>query len=277
MSKPRKFSSLKNLDLDLADLQEELVDHGGGQRLFGLIELERIMNDLENRGVITFLRSRGYQSLHPVLDRPDPYQERFRLLGSHPNRPGEELLLMDLRARRGELEIPERGSTVALVWDWLQLQDPVREFTRRPLPGQDHPGLGLFKELTQLMLEYVRETRVEALVNVPEFYHNAVLYAPLYKFFDPEREGWFQALRRDLKELGLADASFAVEEGRVFGQDGRPIEWGPSEQVYAVSGAPLEYFQSGAYKSRAEAASQQHRFTYAGEKLPGGKNPSISV
>lgn len=265
MRKPRKFSSLKPLpplDLDLEDLQEELFEHTGSHKLFGRIDLRRIMTDLETRGVNTFLRSRGYQSLHPQLDRPDPYQERFRLLGKHPNRPGEELLLMDLRAHRGELQVPGRGATVALVWDWLQLQDPVREFSRRPLPGQDHPGLGLFKELTQLMLEYVHETKVEALVNVPEFYHNAVLYAPLYKFFDPDREGWFQALRRDLQELGLADASFAVEEGRVFDEDGKPIDWGPSEQVFAISGPPLDYFRSAEYKDAVSSAIERHKFTY---------------
>ena len=73
---------------------------------------------------------------------------------------------MDIRTHRGQLEgcCPDSDlhyAMKALVWDWISLQDPMATFSRPSLPGQECPGLGVFRQATELMLRYVREMKLD--------------------------------------------------------------------------------------------------------------------
>lgn len=248
MSKKADFRRLLQLDPEPWDLdlsEEDLLSKAPPEGLlFGAIPFERVLGDLEECGVAGALLARGYISWTPELTYRTPLDAQFRLWGAHPASP-ERLLLMDVRTRRGQVRV-EHAVFRAMVWEWISLQDPMADFPPgvEPLPGQAHPGLGQFRVLNKLMLDYVEEVDVEALVAVPEYFHNAVLYSSHMRFYDPEREGRFQAMKRDLLGLGLAQASRAVADGRVEPAEGL---WTPSEMVLPKAASVEAHFLDPEY------------------------------
>lgn len=180
-------------------------------------------------------------------------QEGLELTALHPDVP-HRVRIMELKAFWGQLELPEGGehSTCrALIWDWLELRDPLAEFPphRPPLPGQIAPGLSMFHRLVEQMRAYVAMTEAEALVTIPQYFHNAVLYqrdtALGYRFLEPLRQGQMAAQMRDLlTPLGFFASTWAFAEDRVemlpSGCDENSAEcwvgfpWTPSELVFPL-------------------------------------------
>ena len=70
----------------------------------------------------------------------------------------------------------------------------------------------------------------------PEYFHNAVFYSPAFRFLSPREQGRFDALRRDLQDLPVAEASAAVSAGRVTRPvaGGNGFAWRPGPMVAAV-------------------------------------------
>jgi len=139
---------------------------------------------------------------------------------------------------------------------WLSLQDPLGEFSvrRQRLPGQRFPGTGLGRfAYDTLVAEAVRCGR-EGIVNVPEHFHNAMMYKK-FQFLNPDYEGWFRKLQRDLardiEERGLAQVSWAIYLGFLT-CDEAPVVWEAREQVLAISGRLKAYFKSSAYRAAAD-------------------------
>lgn len=248
------------------DLTATLVRHEGTPLLFGRYTAEQVMDDMEESGLLEGLRQRGYAAFRPELAGPTVFSDSFRLFARHREVDGEQLL-MDVRTHRGVLagECPVSGRNFrihALVWDWIELQDPLAKFDRPPLPGQAHPGLGMFHEATDLMRRQVGGMDIDAVVAVPEYFHNAWLYSREFRFFDPEREGRFRAMVRDLLDGNLAEASRALDEGRVLEGD-QVVKWVPSEQVLPLRDWLRDYFREPAYETACAEAQAAHRYRLA--------------
>ncbi len=244
--------------LDDDDVMQTLVEHRPAPLLFNKGPPERIMLDLERIGVLEHLRRLGYDGFSPQFAGENLFESRFSLVGEHPEVEGA-CLLVDIRTHTGELkgDCPLTGQPVclrAIVLDWLNLQDPARPLTvdRVALPGQTHPGLGIFRRAQRLTIGYLRETDYDVAVNVPEYFHNAVLYSRYHRFFLPERQGRFLALKRDLLSYGLGRASHALashdhEDRVVLQEDGSIVQWTPAEQMLGLSRSMQEYFRDARY------------------------------
>jgi hypothetical protein len=247
--------NLKNLlfgsvtpDFDLEGLTQDdidgvLLENRPPALLFGKIPPKQILADFEQRGLTARLTARGYSNLRATIDKPSSFEEHLRLTADHTG--GADQTLLVLKAHWGTLKLPDFHDCRALVWDWLELTDPMAHFTpeRPPLPGQTSPGLSMFHPLVVLMSEYVVSTEAEALMAVPLNFHNAVLYTRDpglgFRFLDPLRQGQLLAQMRDLLEGGgcsLACASWAFEEKRVeeFIEEWKPYGWTPSELVLGL-------------------------------------------
>ncbi|MGE0492576.1 MAG: hypothetical protein AB7S38_25400 [Vulcanimicrobiota bacterium] len=264
---------LNQLELDWSlnddELLSTLVRHESSPLLFGAFNPERVMEDLQESGILDSIRQRGYTDFYPDATSHVHFEDRFLLWGVHP-RAEQPQMLMDIRTHRGQLEgsCPDslrQYSLNALVWDWISLQDPMASFSRPPLPGQECPGLGVFRQATALMLRYVREMKLDALVAVPEYFHNAFLYSRAFRFFEAERQGEFEALVRDLMPLGLAEASRALDEGRVR-QGDEPFGWRPGEMVLPLGKSTEEHFQSVRYQARVAEVRTQRNYTHLPSK-----------
>lgn len=134
------------------------------------------------------------------------------------------------------------GSPLRLcVVEWLLLQDPLaRAPPGRLLPAQRRPGLGVQRLLGELFTRMAQDCALDALVNRPLYFHNAVMYAAANNtFLNPHMEDCFRALCRGLclggrrPPGGAPAAHWTQEAGRE-----RLGTQQPAEAERRASGAP---------------------------------------
>jgi hypothetical protein len=239
-------------------------DLSRGQLFLGRLEAEDLRRELEREGVLPRLRDRGYEEVVLRTSCEDG-EHRLRI------RPrGQRMSLVDLRlaettvlvsepvARRAGLEVLS-----VLFNSWLSLQDPRATFTpEKPrLPGQRWPGLGLARAFYVLMTRWAQEWGKDAVLATPEYFHNAVFYAPVFRFLSPAEQGRFEALRRDLQALPMATASALVEAGRIRDLAAeRPFAWRPGLMAAPLSEELRQVLVGQEYGASTRAAREAARF-----------------
>ena len=139
---------------------------------------------------------------------------------------------------------------------WLRLQDYSISSSkeRLKLPGQNYPGLGIGREIEEMLISFVTEKQRDGVYNTPEFWHNAYLYfiSSEFHFLNPAFEGFFrsicQAVANDLKKRGLSKVAWAIAQGKVIhAPTGESVKWTSMEQVYPISKRMKKYFESMMY------------------------------
>ena len=226
ISREMSGSDLADLEFTSEDLEEALGLGPGrrGQRLFlGYYTAAGIEHALYRYGILGYLRRLGYAWFRIACDLARP-GERLRVFG---DAQGTEHLLMDLVAQRRRVA----GAEVLYV-NWLSLRNPRAHFSegRPALPGQDVPGLGLAREIGELLALMARRLELAGVVFRPAHYHTAYSARHNLAFVDAARQGRFEALVRDLSALPLLEATVAVAGGRVL-LNGRPYAWEADEMV----------------------------------------------
>ncbi len=219
----------------------------------------------ERYGVMDRIRARGFRDLSFELDPSDPGRQVLRIRGRSLGRRDLMLLVeLVLRRRYKPAFIPGRERVEWLFVEWLLLQDPTRSFSlaRPPLPGQDHPGLGIALEIQEILVQACRRLELAGLMDRPAHYHNALYCAAEWRFVDPSVEGRFRALRAALAGLELVEATYAVEQGRMRLDDGEPVRWLAEDHVLPVDPELKAYFESAEY--RAAVLAEKARLLEAG-------------
>jgi len=246
---------------------------------------ESDLRDLMERvGLMDLIRSKGYTDLIFTLTRQD-FTSRLYV---NYERVGRETRLIELILREGVFR-PKKtfierfdfqdGLSMILV-EWLALQDPKGSFTpERPrLPGQSHPGLGGLRNMQEMLYSFGKKCRKDAIVDVPQHYHAAVIYsrlytdiyARMYSFFSPVDAGLFKALTRDLDGGPLAQISQAVALGCLKNTvTGLHETWRPSEQIYPVTKRLHAYFESPEYQAIVNRTAEKVKYTIDWEKYQG--------
>ncbi len=162
-----------------------------------------------------------------------------------------------------------------LKLEWLLLQNPRARFTpeRPPLPGQEHPGLGILKDVLAALVAVCENLGLDGIYFAPSHYHVAAQSHELVRFLHPGDEARFRALRRALGELPLAEATRAVEEGRVVdAATGEPVLWEGCPMVLALSDRLHDVVFSKEYDRQVEHAMEglELRYIPRGEGEEGG-------
>jgi len=237
------------------ELLFELAGHNPGNLLFGRFGQEEIRDRIRDAGILEGLARRGYHEPLLALECEDPEDQR---VGLYAGKKSRDRLLMEVRVQirsfRPERPIgPFSRETVfrILLIHWLVLSDPERPFSidRPRLPGQERPGLGLVSECLSLLRRIGREFPLDGVLDVPDHFHTACFYARKFRFLDPQAEGRFLAMVRDLKGIPLALASEAVQEGCLVNcETGMPLPWEPAEQVMPLRDLLSRYLRSPGYR-----------------------------
>ncbi|KAJ3409568.1 hypothetical protein CcCBS67573_g00554 [Chytriomyces confervae] len=148
--------------------------------------------------------------------------------------------------------LPSRMSVTVI--EWLAMQDPTLVFSpKRPqLPGQHHPGLGLGRQVTKMLISVSKEKGRDCLLSIPEYFHNAVVYkAAGWFFLNPAFEGYMRALLMDLgadiQSKGLAAVSWAFQSCHVVDASGVVEVWQAQEQFLPLSYKMRSYLGSSEY------------------------------
>lgn len=244
---------------DLAGLNPENL-------LFGRLGQKEVMSRMRAAGILEGLARRGYHDPVLLLDCGNPEDQRICL---YADRISRERLLMEVRLqirsfRPGKPIGPFSKETVyrMLLVHWLLLSDPERTFPidRPRLPGQDRPGLGLLSECLSLLRRIGREFPLDGVLDVPDHFHTALFYSRVFRFLDPQAEGRFIAIARDLKGVPLALASEAAQEGCLFdAATGSPVSWEPAEQVLPLRDPLRRYLRSPEYRRTRDEACAAFR------------------
>jgi acetoin utilization deacetylase AcuC-like enzyme len=243
------------------DLMGDLAEHATSGRVLGYYSAQGIEYALERYGVLEAVRKRGFVDPAVEVDTSHSGRQMVRLTASRGGRSG--LLLLELVVGRRFVTPPAADAPAfeLLAVEWLLLQDPTQGFSlaHPPLPEQKHPGLGLARDVQELLIQAARRLGLDGLVHRPSHYHLARVAYGEWHFLDPEAEGRFLALQDRVGALPLVEATAAVEGGAVEDGGGRPFRWEPSEQVFAVSEALGRHLASPDYAGRRDAAREAWR------------------
>ena len=220
---------------------------------------------LEQYGILTALRDRGYD-VAVSFDLTDPFEHVLRIHES--GMEDRDHLLIELALRPSVIELPgQKGGEAkrfeVLVALWLCMQHPRGTFSARkpPMPDQAYPGLGLAREILELLVLMVERLGKQALVNRPMHLHNARYYHHKFRFLDPRMEGRLAAILRDTADVSLADASWAVQLGCLMNVNtGEPLRWEGKEQVFPMCEALQAYFDDPAYRREVWTTAIEERY-----------------
>jgi len=258
--------------VDLALSEEDVISQrggGSGTSLFlGHYTREEVVKALERTGVISAAGKRGFKDVSVAIDTADPYHHRLLM---HAGREGTELLLGEIKVSEGTFTpktafIPGTGMTnlEMIIIEWICLQDPSAKFAadKPKLPGQAHPGLGVGKKVSRLLVDMASALGKDGILNFPEYYHNAVFYSLIFLFFNPYMQGRLLAMERDLRQFPVHRVSDAILKGcLVDGRTSAYVQWSPEEQICPVSKRTRAYFESKQYKSIVSGALEENSFT----------------
>ncbi|EDM81450.1 Histone deacetylase superfamily protein [Plesiocystis pacifica SIR-1] len=256
------------LVFDESDLLGVAPPDPGPARFLGYYTLSGVELGLERYGLLARLRDLGYEPrVEMVVDggRRDSAGDTVRVWGRAQTREGSaaEHLLVEARLSRDRRTAP--GFELLRI-EWLLLQNPRASWQggRVALPGQAHPGLGLFEESSLLMVMICERLGLDGIVVVPSHFHVAARWHGRMRFLDPLAEGRFRALRAAAGELPIDEASRAVEDGRVLEPEGSGLRdagraYEPAALVLATSPTLKARF-GPQWRARADAVEALARF-----------------
>jgi acetoin utilization deacetylase AcuC-like enzyme len=214
---------------------------------------------LERFGILDQLRVRGFEFPCVVLDLSHPLGQTLRIFGDA----DRDELLMELRVNRDRRLVPDHD---LMVVEWLLLQNPRAQFGpyRRPLPGQNHPGLGMLKDVLGWLVVVAEMLELDGLYFLPSAYHVAAQSRNRLRFLEPRHEAVFRELQRVLDAFELSSASRAVSDGGLTEADGEIFEWRPYPMVLPVSDRMKEIVFGDPYERRVDEAAENLEYRLAG-------------
>jgi acetoin utilization deacetylase AcuC-like enzyme len=232
---------------EMDDIAEQLGIATPRRRLLlGFYSAEGLEHALHRYGILGPLRRMGYGPFRVAIQHEGVGQSA-RLLDV----PSAQALIETVFERR------EVAGARILYVHWLALRNPRARFApeRPQLPGQDVPGLGLSREIMELLLRMAARLGLEGIAFRPAAYHLAFGGRETLRFVDPGRQGRFEALVEALKDLPLVEATRAVTEGRIQ-LNGAPYRWETDEMVNLLQPRPED-------REAIDAARAQAHFTVA--------------
>ncbi len=258
---------------DLVGILPGVPHHTRFLQYFSKVGVELL---LERFGILQQIRARGFKTPLVHLELDHPLGQTLRIFGDADRRE----LLVELRVHRNTRTIP--GFEVLDV-EWLLLQNPRERFTdqRSALPGQQHPGLGMLRELFGWLVVLAETLALDGILFHPNHYHVAEVSRRYGRFLEPEAEATVRAIEELFRGQPLADSSRAVDGGRVVNAStGEPLLWRGWAMVLPASDRIRRLTEGDAYESavrearaRIELALAPPRGGESGEAVGGEPGP----
>ena len=259
--------SQKALQLEESDLLSDLESKTGSSLFLGKYTMKTVESVLRRRHFYKEAQKRGLWPLVLHLSPTEtPPLQRFQVYYKSLN---PDNLIVDLKIRLGtylpkESDIhlfPSRGYRF-LMLEWLTLQNPLIEFSSRriPLPGQNHPGLGLGRKVLDMFIHLSRVIRSDGILAYPAFFHNAFLFSRKLRFFNPEKRGEVLAICQSCKGVPLKDMSWIVHLGCLEEEGKGTFEWKSEEQIFPLNRSLKKWLSSAEYSECVKRVQQERKF-----------------
>ncbi len=232
----------------------------GGRRFLGTFDRAEIERLMEQAGILEQIRGRGYAP-RVEIEPSFGLGETVRVFGSE----DRDELLMELRVSRDRMLVPG----MELMWiEWLLLQNPRADFppNRPPLPGQEHPGLGILADVFVWLIISCREAGLDGVAFRTAHFHVITLATRRFRFLSPRLQLRFEALREATSELTLSEASHAVADRRIVDTaTGEPVVWPDATMVLPVTDRFTEWLDEATI---GEATRKRPLPTYEVREAP---------
>lgn len=227
----------------------------GSARLFGFYSRYGLEIALERYGVLPHLRKYGVEEVELVMDLNHATGQLLRLY----SRDEPKSLFVEAVLRESSIVSPFR----LIFIEWMLLQNPRKEPSpHRPLlPGQNHPGLGVLRQVIGMLLMCCERLKFDGLVFRPAHYHVGVLARTWLRFVDPRVEGRFLALQEIMEGMTLSEASSIVHAGGVRDKDtGETVSWDSELMVLPVSEGFRMHLESTEYLDAVAEVAKASNF-----------------
>lgn len=229
-----ELTGLDNVDLS-EDFNQPLVrgrSSDGRVLMFGKFSENQIHELMDWAGIYEAIKEKGYKKYNLDLQYLSEQDQRIFLYS------GDEVLI-HIRLKlsyfrfRFHSGVPQKK---LLYIDWLMTRHPASDAIRddRLFPGQDVPGLGIFTQISEFITSIAFGVGAQGAFNIPEYFHDALLFHRRFNFYDPVREAHFRALIRDLRRFGAREISKGLADGRILNETGEAVRWTPGEMITAL-------------------------------------------
>lgn len=235
LPRERPIAAIASADWGLteADLGGMVASPAADGLFLGLYSRHGLELALEESGLMTRLKERGFKKLSLELDLEDPLGHTLRIVSGQ----RQPVVIFEVKLRVARHEGP--GGHDLLVVEWLLLQDarPGDEQSGRPLlPGQRHRGMGLLRDMAAVLIVATERLGLDGLVFTPSHYHLARLARPQGRFAAPADEARYLAIENAVKGMRLQEASAAVADGRLRDKrTGETVAWQPRQMIIPVT------------------------------------------
>ena len=249
------------------DILSDLTEEKASSLFLGRFSLPEVLAVLGKRNLFKEAQNRQLWPLAFHLDSSSYPVQRLQIFLKEKD---PEKLIVDLKIREGSLtpkgylHLPAAFYDYDfLILEWLTLQNPLIEFSekRPPLPGQQHPGLGLRKKVVDIFVYLARITRKDGLLAFPAFFHNALLFSRFFYFLNPEKLAEILAIEKSFPKIPFKHLAWIVYLNCLKWDDGKIYEWKAEEQVYPIHKVLKGYFDSREYKRKVKRGSKKADFT----------------
>jgi hypothetical protein len=216
-----------NFELDLVDLDHEFNSELQVENLlFGKLRHDEVYDMFIQSGIINKLNERGYTDFIFTTEPISSLDNRIFV------KTNKEEVLIHIRLKIADFFIKKINEYRKMIYiDWLLTQNI--HFTEKKFlfPGQEFTGLNVFKELTQFIYFMYSKMNCYGVFNVPEYFHDAVLFMKNFKYVDPKKQGYFEALLSNFKKFSIRKISNLIQDNKIFFEDGTEFKWFHSEMM----------------------------------------------
>jgi hypothetical protein len=199
--------------------------------IFNRFSMDDIRSILESSGVFRKLNERGYIDHRLEIVHISDLDNRIYIKNK------DKEILVHIRLKLNDFFIKKLENSFKMMYiDWLLTQNirlgKLKE-KKRLFHGQEYPGLNIFAEITTFITELTQKIGAHGVFNVPEYFHDAVLFHKNFKFVDPKKEGEFRTLIETFKKSSLRELSLLIHSGLIYDQtEGLIYQWKYGEMLY---------------------------------------------
>lgn len=249
---------LEKINLDLVDLNQEFSSNLGADRFFGRFSREEMVSYLQEAHIFEALEARGYKNTQLQLEILSEMDNRIFIRSAR----GE--LLVHMRLKMSDFQAKKWRESFRLVFiDWLLTQNVKLGKTKHPeklLKGQEYPGLSIIAELTNFIRVLAKKMGAHGAFNVPEYFHDAVLFHRNFQFVDAEKEGVFRAILSQFRSLGLRKLSNLIHSGKVMKESTEIYTWSYGEMLSCTDTYLNNLVFSNDYFDKVQRVKDSSRF-----------------
>lgn len=254
----------KSLLINEDEILAELMNKSGTGLFLGKYPLNAVLAVFKKRNFFREAQKRKLWPLEFDLDSTEfPPLQRFRI---YYRLKDPKNLVVDMKIKESHTRIKNE---IGFEWplpefnfltlEWLTLQNPLQEFSKKkpPLPGQKHPGLSLGKKAVDLFIYLARLNRNDGILAFPSYFHNALLFSRYFHFVNPEKKAEVMAIRKTFSKLSFKELAWIVHLDCLLVNGKNIYKWKAEAQVYPMNKLLEKYFNSRQYKDKIKDA-QKH-------------------